>query len=485
MPEPTASATISLASWSRLWKRITTVAVMLTILLPTLWLLWNHIANQRLQSMIDQITARHEPLYPADFAPPPLPDDQNAATYLKAAALALNRQNWSPRSSNFTFPPYPPFGAQWQQMADASVKSNPQALALARQAWKFDRAIWEMLTSTSPVVRSTIIPQLNGARGLANLLADAAELAHIQGDDAEAIERLRDVLHEADSLNDNNVTLVSTLVSIGIDALAMSELQLIATDHLAIETARFPDRPPTTQPIIPVRRRVIVGLINQLLDEKKIEAALRRAFLSDRMMELDAIQRLADQNLLLRPMYKLEAARSLADKDIALAAAAQPNWPKASAIFAIDPLPPPPPPTNLPSNAAPRFSRSVTANFVVSLSRFAKTEFRVISERRMAAITLALQLYRADHGRWPAKLDELVPSYLPFVPMDPFMAEPTQMGYLLDKQSLPGGLDRPLLYVDESGHPSTAPPPMARCDSLASIPHDRSITQIMVASCQS
>src|SRR5205823_13641584 len=49
------------------------------------------------------------------------------------------------------------------------------------------------------------------------------------------------------------------------------------------------------------------------------------------------------------------------------------------------------------------------------------THFRVIANRRAAAILLALRLYALDHdGRLPEALEELVPKYLPQLPADPF-----------------------------------------------------------------
>jgi hypothetical protein len=462
MAETTEPNTISAAPWSRLAKRTATIILLLTILLIPLWFLWNHIADQRLQSAINQITARHELLFPADFAPPPLPDSQNAAKYFMSAAAAIDQYNWSPRSSNFNFPNYPPFGVQWEQMADAAVKSNLMPLILARQARQFDRAVWNPLPP-SPLFMNLQLPYLNDQRSLANLLGDAAQLAHQRGDDAEAIERMRDILHQADSLDDNNFTLINRLVSIGIQSLATSELQLIAADHLAIENVQFPNALPTVHPIIPVRRQVIVDLIHQLLDEKISQTAEHRAILGERMLSLDAILWLADQAPLLRPMFKLETARHLAVVDIELRAISQPNWPKTLAICATAPPPLTPKWPAKPGPAAPRFSHITSAAFETSMDRFFLTQWRVISARRAVSVTLALQLYRADHNHWPENLDQLVPTYLPAVPTDPFIASPAPIGYMLNKQTL-NGIERPLLYFDTLSYPTTTTtPPTTPC----------------------
>ena len=48
---------------------------------------------------------------------------------------------------------------------------------------------------------------------------------------------------------------------------------------------------------------------------------------------------------------------------------------------------------------------------------------------RMAATALAIRLYELDHGRRPVALEELVPEYLPAVPLDLFAADGRAIGY--------------------------------------------------------
>lgn len=73
---------------------------------------------------------------------------------------------------------------------------------------------------------------------------------------------------------------------------------------------------------------------------------------------------------------------------------------------------------------------------------------RGLAERRMAAMSLACQLYRRDKGSWPAKADDLVPAYLPAVPLDPADGK-SPLGYVLVARGLPDGGDRPLVYSRE------------------------------------
>jgi hypothetical protein len=55
--------------------------------------------------------------------------------------------------------------------------------------------------------------------------------------------------------------------------------------------------------------------------------------------------------------------------------------------------------------------------------------------RRVVLAALALRCYEAEHGRLPERLDELVPEYLPEVPLDPFDGEPLR--YRADGDAAP------------------------------------------------
>src|SRR5436190_374255 len=85
------------------------------------------------------------------------------------------------------------------------------SIALARQARSHPHVDWGI-----PLTRpsfSILLPSLNTSRNLANLLADAALHAHLHGDDAEAVERLRD-LHYLARAVDRQPFLISHLVSV-------------------------------------------------------------------------------------------------------------------------------------------------------------------------------------------------------------------------------------------------------------------------------
>jgi hypothetical protein len=93
-----------------------------------------------------------------------------------------------------------------------------------------------------------------------------------------------------------------------------------------------------------------------------------------------------------------------------------------------------------------------------SAGRVMESNLRVRADARLAAASLAIQLYRADHaGAFPPSLDALVPDYLPRVPQDPLSTGGEPIRYVVAKGALPGGGDRPLVYsVGTDGVDNTA-----------------------------
>jgi hypothetical protein len=60
---------------------------------------------------------------------------------------------------------------------------------------------------------------------------------------------------------------------------------------------------------------------------------------------------------------------------------------------------------------------------IPSLSRAPEAHYRALAHRRLAATCLAIRLYTVDRGgKLPDTLQDLVPSYIPSVPLDPLAA---------------------------------------------------------------
>jgi hypothetical protein len=411
------------------------LALLLIAVLTIAWLVWSHIAHQRLQAKLDELAARQEPVHFSDLDFSPIPNNQNAAFYYRAAIAAVSTTVFSPSASNFTFPDHPPYPASWQTMVDQAVAANPNALALAHQATAFDRADWGTRLPPSPAFPAPFpINYFNGARNLANLLADAALQAHSHGQDAQALQRIFDLLHLADAVGQRGF-LIGRLVTIGIQALAVERIEVLAS-NLQINS----------------NRAEVIKLIHELLDEQKSSNARMEMARYECIRSFNESIALASHSTILRPMIYLGAARIVDGNAQFRLAIAQQNWPAVQAIFG--PMPVSVFPITANSNLPPRFSRFADLSFGLrSSGRYLQVESRVTAESRMAAISLAANLYRADHHRWPPDLKSLVPIYLPAVPDDPFYATPHPIGYTIVNNS------RPLVFCETDGVPSLSSPP--------------------------
>jgi len=190
-----------------------------------------------------------------------------ADLYAKAfAAITID----CPAASAVVYPEYGPDSADWQRVAAAAWKADAHVRELAHQARFIDTVQWPSVNLTTPPAygKSPFIAYYNGLRNLANHLGDSAEYAYSQGNSAQAIELLRDELHMSNLLmNSANHSLLRVLVGVGVDALAMSRLEIIATGVV------LTDDPNNTRDL---QIRTANDLIAQLLDQTNPVIRLRQ-----------------------------------------------------------------------------------------------------------------------------------------------------------------------------------------------------------------
>src|SRR5262249_33615509 len=67
-----------------------------------------------------------------------------------------------------------------------------------------------------------------------------------------------------------------------------------------------------------------------------------------------------------------------------------------------------------------------------ALVKVADSFHRSQADLRCAIVALAVERYRREHGRWPDKLDQLVPKLLSKVPVDPYDQKPLRYRRLHD-----------------------------------------------------
>ncbi|HEY8668919.1 MAG TPA: hypothetical protein VIL86_19885, partial [Tepidisphaeraceae bacterium] len=282
-------------------------------------------------------------------------------------------------------------------------EANKTPLAAIRTARNLKHIDWQ-LPFQHPATY-ILLPDLNNVRSVTRLLAIAAVAAHERGDDAAAIEYLRDILFLSRSLGQQPF-LVSDLVANGCTSLAVSAWRWILPD-LAVASDT------TTAPLNAASEAQVRAFIVELLDDKDISDGVRQAVLGERMVQTDFAVWIGEKQLVTRPLFRLSAMRMARRMSAVLSARDSATLPAARRTL-------PPNQRSIYSSPASRATHALELYLSPSLGRYAETSYRIRADRRMAALATAMRLYQLDHtGNRPKTLDELVPQYLAAVPADP------------------------------------------------------------------
>jgi hypothetical protein len=395
-------------------------------------------AHLDLNAHVASLRARGEPVTFADLAPPPIPDDQNAAVFINRASAALHYTPDEERTVDavFEFLNSPTPAAPTQASLDAVapiIDSRTAVFAELTAARRCAGTDWKIDVPANPI--DILLPHLNGARALSNFLSAAALLENARGNFSAAVEHTRTNLFLARATGAQG-TLVCHLVSIGIGASAADRARFIARSLTVNES-----HPSAT--LSQVR-----SLIADLIDEPERRQRMIRAWQWARADALAMNQFYGDEHFWMRGAHDRAAIGLSIDIDAACAASLAPNYPAAVALF------PRPNPSRF------RFDLSAELREMLLPSiRTVNTQFRWLTDHRAAATALAIRLYALDHaGRLPRDLNALVPDYLPQLPADPFTPDNLPLTY----RTAPD----PILYsvgadgIDDGGklRSDTAPP---------------------------
>lgn len=412
--------------------------LLLAALVLIVRLVWGWWLTRELNARLDDARRRGHPVSLSDLTFPQVPDSENAWTLQSQAAALISVD--SPRNSNLEYHDYPPYPPDWHKLAQASEQAHAQVFALARQARQ--RSAVQVRQELKTQHFMARLQYLNNPMGLANTLLDGAAYAHVKGDDVEALERVLDTLHLARSLR-HHVQLDAQLVAFSMEAHACCTTRAIAPGlRLDADTHSL-------------TRRKVRQLIEQLLDETSLAPRVRESMLVERLAILDFHNSVPRGTWWIRPLATHEILRANSNLEAMVKAVDCASSPQAKAVLracgwqergrgsdtSIAWL-------TIPriEHLAPRYSRWFD-RYPDDLSFLLERHFWIIADRRATVVSLACQLYRADHGRWPEQLNQLVPGYLAALPRDPFHAD-GPLGYLVLKGGLPSGGDRPLIYFD-------------------------------------
>lgn len=381
-----------------------------------------------LDQWVVELHAHGQPATLEDLLPPTVPADQNAALLYEQAVAAMEPTQSGPRSSAESFPedlPYPP---QWHKLADANVRRNAAAFDLVRQATTRPAVAWT--SAPSPDLISSLLGSFSAQRNLANAVADAALHAHFGGNDRDAILLLHAQLRHADAIGQRPL-LISKLVMLGIEAIAAQNAQILSTE-LTIADSKHPLRPGIQSP---APREAVHQVIAELLNDSRLLVPWHRCFGEERVFAISELRR---YRLAAPQLAKTVRALSLL-YDACIAATDKPCW-------EAEPLP----------TSDDPFCKAIVPSF----TKPQQTVTQLLLLRRMAAVSLAVSLYRNDHGEYPPNLAALAPQYLPAVPVDPFSRtkQPLQYAVIDGKRPMVGsvGLDGVDASLPQLGLPSDA-----------------------------
>lgn len=436
-------------------RRVFLFALLLVLLVTGGYWVWSNNSERRLTALLAQLRSEGEPVAPGDLFRQPISADQDAVPELRAAALAIDRMSadWKKFNDDVSFEEG--LSPEHRELIKRIAGKESDVFALVRSARGKPDADWQ-LQFNSPLI-SVQLPDLNQMRDVGRIEQVAVYDRFLDGDHAEAVEHVRDTLGVGRAVN-RQPFLVSHLVAAGINGLALQEVERLGPQ---LEVARPGGKANVAKPATPEQVR---ALIKDLLDETRVSEGFSDAMRGERVAQVDTGIAVAERRLSLAMLTGMaggggggggfnplglvpkgllyDDARIMADFTTKLQRAAEqsPDYP----TFKKNEPPMPPE-----VGGASPFHVLIRV-MMPSFDRAVQRHFQARADRRMAATVLAIRLYQADHdGQLPAKLEDLVPNYLPAVPVDP-MAAGRPIRYVRDN-------DRPRVYsagengTDEGG----------------------------------
>jgi hypothetical protein len=413
------------------------------------WFTWNAVADRRVDAEVARVRALGQPILAQDFNVfEKWPDNLNAVTYITQAARITSS---APRQELIDFDWDYKLSEPQRRLLNTFPAAFAENIRLMRQSrpLKSQRTI----TITSPMA-NVVLSNLNGEQQLARTIQAVIAAEHLDGNDAEVIECMRDLLHLSSSVDQRTVFLVEHFVAIGMST-AVADSVARLSQQISIDRAG-----PGTRPSKPASRQQVQALIAELLDLSELQRGQEKALQGERAGQLDTALQLPNSpswfgrtavvrpggatltGTLLAPSFKLSGVRCAQNTTEWVNLVADPTTTAANL---------PPMRVETPMADVTQMSRMIETLLTTSLKHACQSHFRAVVERHIAATQLAIRLYQADHQEaFPATLQELVPTYLPALPADPFASDQQPIKYVRD--GIIAGIPTPLLYsVGENG----------------------------------
>jgi hypothetical protein len=294
------------------------------------------------------------------------------------------------------------------------LRRAERAVAAVRQVADLPRGRYPIHYSRDFV--GTLLPYIQDARTFGNLLAYDVLLRAQDKDVDGALASCRGILNCGRSIGDEP-TLISMLVRIALNALATKKVERALAQGEPSEAAlsviqqEFADE--AEQPLLLIGVRGERGLMDGAL------AAMQDGELDPRTFSAMSGGR-SDYVALLRIPGMVKSIRAALlkynNRFVEIA-----KLPVEQQVARMEEL-------RAAEQDLPQLARQIFAASIKTAAAFHQDQARL----RCATVMVAVERYRVANNRWPDTLPELVPAYLPKVPLDPYDGAPLRYRRLSD-----------------------------------------------------
>ena len=378
-------------------------------------------AQRRLGARVAELRRAGEPMLPEDFQFPTVADEDNAAIALRKAAEAFVKPDKSDVPVEGLLADPALMNSNPEAVGEL-LEANEHALRLLREA-RFKAGLdWGSRFVSPMLTVETIKPmECVHLHDVARLGCLAALDAWRAGEQAEAFERLFDVLDLANRINDGHPYVIASLTGTMVSADASEVVEHLASTPISA-------------------RAQALRMVVLLLDERALAAGFTEAFRVERAGLLDVVPGMHGGDILfkdnswstrtglewwfLEPVLRLDGVRVVDHYTAYVDASRAQDVPSVKQAlrtvgFSFETI-------------LEKRTRYLSALLLHQMGGTLCGTIVERARRRLAASALAVRLYQDDHGHRPATLDELLPDYLPFVPLDPTSAEGEPILYVPD-----------------------------------------------------
>jgi hypothetical protein len=353
-----------------------------------------------------------------DAARGTLPDDENSALLVpryKAALASPNLMAMRPDKTEVLgdIISNRRLDAEGIAAVDQALTGNDAALAVARSFRNYPRGLRRY--QITPDVIGTLLPDVQESRQIAMVLDLEAERLSIDGRHGAALQLVPAMLNVGRSM-EGEPFFISALVRIAIDSMAVRRTE--RTLGLGVPAGGLAD----LQAVL-LREADADVFFAPLRGER---ACLDRMFVNMRSGQVSVGSIVAMSNggpgspssikaqvagWAYRPFLANDHAVCLETLNQYCAAAQLPDHRQRAALQAVP----------LPSKTQ---GSLLSALLVPAINKMHDASLRHRAVLRCAAIAIAVERYRQEHGRWPDTLAEIPKKILPAIPLDPYDGQP-------------------------------------------------------------